>query len=132
MDGQVASPELIGGTPEQLTARLADLLVALGHVEARGVERGRRVADESGQRLEAVLLQLGLVTERGLAEGFASLLGLPLATAADYPAGEPLFAERLGARFLRNAGVVERARVGFERVVRDYESAPETPARPRR
>ena len=59
MDGQVASPELIGGTPEQLTARLADLLVALGHVEARGVERGRRVADESGQRLDAVLLQLG-------------------------------------------------------------------------
>ena len=44
MDGQVASPELIGGTPEQLTARLADLLVALGHVEARWevAETGRR------------------------------------------------------------------------------------------
>ena len=103
MDGQAALPEPPGSTPEQLTARLADLLVALGHVEARGVERGRRVAEESGQRLDAVLLQLGLVTERGLAEGFASLLGLPLATAADYPAGEPLFAERLSARFLRNA-----------------------------
>ncbi|MBL8334323.1 MAG: TetR/AcrR family transcriptional regulator [Rubrivivax sp.] len=35
------------------------------------------------------------------------------------------------ARFLRNAGTLERARVGFERVVRDYLAAPAPAAAPR-
>jgi AcrR family transcriptional regulator len=36
------------------------------------------------------------------------------------------------ARFLRNAGTLERARSGFERVVRDHEAAPVRAARARR
>jgi general secretion pathway protein E len=83
-------------------ARLAALLVERGHCDARTVERGRRVAAESGQRLDAVLIQLGLVSERGLADAYAALLGLPLATPERYPAAEPLFPERLPARFLRH------------------------------
>ena len=83
-------------------ARLAALLVERGHCDARTVERGRRVAAESGQRLDAVLIQLGLVSERGLADSYAGLLGVPLATPERYPAAEPLFADRLSARFLRH------------------------------
>ncbi len=83
-------------------ARLAALLVEHGHCDARTVERGRRVAAESGQRLDAVLIQLGLVSERGLADAYAALLGVPLATPERYPAAEPLFADRLSARFLRH------------------------------
>ena len=45
---------------------------------------------ESGQRLDQVLLQLGLVTERGLAEAYATLLGAPIAGPARYPEA-PLF-----------------------------------------
>ena len=57
----------------------------------------------SGQRVDAVLIQLGLVTERGLAEAYAELLNLPIATAARYPVDQPLFVERLSSRFLREA-----------------------------
>ena len=86
-----------------LVEGLAALLVELGQCDARTVERGRRVAADSGQRLDKVLLQLGLVTERGLAEAYARLLNLPVATPDRYPAAEPLFADRLSTRFLRSA-----------------------------
>lgn len=58
---------------------------------------------------------------------------------ADTDAGQMLFeihglilALHHDARFLRNAGTLERARIGFERVVRDHEAAPERAARTRR
>ena len=89
--------------PEDAMPVLAGILVAEGHCDERTVERGRRVAAESGQRLDSVLMQLGLVTERGLAAGYAALLGLPVATPARYPADTPLLAERLTPRFLRQA-----------------------------
>ncbi len=89
--------------PGALVEGLAALLVELGQCDARTVERGRRVAADSGQRLDKVLLQLGLVTERGLAEAYARLLNLPVATPDRYPAAEPLFADRLSTRFLRSA-----------------------------
>ncbi|MBC7799035.1 MAG: type II/IV secretion system protein [Gemmatimonadaceae bacterium] len=82
---------------------LAALLIEQGQCDARTVDRGRRVAQDSGQRLDKVLLQLGLVTERGLADAYAALLGLPIATPDRYPASEPLFADRLSSRFLRSA-----------------------------
>jgi len=63
---------------------LASILVRQGQCDAQTIDRGRRVAAESGQRLDQVLLQLGLVTERGLAEGYATLLGAPLAGRDDY------------------------------------------------
>ena len=81
---------------------LERVLVAQGHCDSRTIERGRRVAEESGQRIEAVLIQLGLITERALAEAYATLLGLPIVTPDRYPAAEPLFPDRLAARFLRN------------------------------
>ncbi len=80
--------------------RLARLLLEAGQCDARTLERGRRVAEESGTRLDAVLLQLGLISERGLADAYCSLLGMKLVTPERYPA-EPLLAERLTARFLR-------------------------------
>ena len=89
--------------PGALVEGLAALLIELGQCDARTVERGRRVAGDSGQRLDKVLLQLGLVTERGLAEAYARLLNLPVATPDRYPAAEPLFADRLSTRFLRSA-----------------------------
>lgn len=58
---------------------------------------------------------------------------------ADTDAGQMLFeihglilALHHDARFLRNAGTLERARIGFERVVRDHEAVPERAARTRR
>ena len=88
--------------PDQATGMLADLLVEQGHCDLRTIDRARRVAAESGQRLDRVLIQLGLIGERGLAEAFAALLGLKLTGPDRYPA-EPLLADRLTGRFLRSA-----------------------------
>ena len=82
------------------------MLVEHGHCDARTIERGRRVAAENGQRLDTVLIGLGLVSERGLATCYAALLGLPLATPERYPTAEPLFPERLPLRFLRDGRVL--------------------------
>ena len=81
---------------------LANILVRQGVCDAQTIDRGRRVAAESGQRLDQVLLQLGLVTERGLAEGYATLLGVQIAGPARYPEAAVL-PERLSPRFLRTA-----------------------------
>jgi general secretion pathway protein E len=81
---------------------LAGILLRQGQCDTQTIERGRRVAADSGQRLDLVLIQLGLVTERGLAEAYATLLAVPLAGPARFPEA-PLFPERLTPRFLRTA-----------------------------
>ncbi|HET7882951.1 MAG TPA: ATPase, T2SS/T4P/T4SS family [Acetobacteraceae bacterium] len=90
-------------------ASLPDILVRTGQCDARAIERGRRVADETGQRLDKVLLQLGLVSERGLADAYAAMLQLPVVHADRYPAETPLFVEALPARFLRNVRAIPLA-----------------------
>ena len=81
---------------------LATLLLADGTCDLRTLERARRVATESGQRLDKVLIQLGLVTERDLARAYVSLTGLDLALPASFPT-DPILPDRLAARFLRHA-----------------------------
>jgi general secretion pathway protein E len=88
---------------DQSIDALAGLLVANGQCDGRTIERAGRVAAETGQRLDSVLIQLGLLTERGLAESYAALLKLPIASPSRYPTTEPLLAERLTPRFLRQA-----------------------------
>jgi general secretion pathway protein E len=83
-------------------AKLGPALVESGAVDARTLERARRVAAETDRRLDRVLTQLGLISERGLAEAFSCLLGAPIAAASDYPDGA-LFIDCLHAKFLRRA-----------------------------
>ncbi len=83
--------------------QLAALLRSSGHCDDRALDRARRVAKEARHSLPTALLQLGLVTERGLAQAYAALLSLPLAGADRYPVDQPLLAGRLSARFLRAA-----------------------------
>ena len=82
--------------------RLADLMIDKSLCDARGLDRARRIAEESGQRIDAVLIQLGLLTERGLASAYAELLDIPIAAPARFPA-EAILPDRLSARFLRHA-----------------------------
>jgi general secretion pathway protein E len=91
----VAAPEF-----DDAVARLGATLVESGALDTRTLERARRVAAETGGRLDRVLTQLGLVSERSLAEALARLIKAPLVAVADYPE-EPLFADRLKAKFLR-------------------------------
>jgi general secretion pathway protein E len=89
-------------TDRQLDA-LGEILLRQGHCDQRTLERARRVAIESDQRLDSVLIQLGLVAERGLAEAYANLLSIPLATADRYPTVDPVLPDCLSAAFLRHA-----------------------------
>ena len=83
-------------------ADLGTALVEGGVIDQRTLDRARRVAADAGSRLDRILTQLGLLSERGLAEALAQILGVQLVTAADYP-DAPLFKERLGPKFLRRA-----------------------------
>jgi general secretion pathway protein E len=87
-------------TPEAAIEVLAATLIERGLLDAASLERGRRMASESGNRLDTVLTQLGLVSEYSLAEGLAAVMSLKIAAAADYPA-EPVLPERLRLKFLR-------------------------------
>jgi general secretion pathway protein E len=80
--------------------QLADILVLAGQCDARALERGRHVAGETGQRLDMVMLQLGLVSERGMAAGYAELLGLPTIDLERTPLDQPVLPDRLTGRFL--------------------------------
>jgi general secretion pathway protein E len=83
-----------------LVAKLGASLVDSGTIDRRTLDRARRVAAETGARLDQVLTQLGLVSDRGLAEALAQLIAAPLVGAADYPEA-PLFHDRLKPKFLR-------------------------------
>jgi general secretion pathway protein E len=82
--------------------RLGEILVAVGGLDQRSLERAGRVAAETGGRLDRVVTQLGMISERGLAEALAELVGAPLVRPGDYPEA-PLFFERLKPKYLRNA-----------------------------
>ena len=91
------------GPTDRHVARLAEVLLDGGYCDGKTIDRGRRVAIETGQALDDVLLQLGLISERDLAEAYASLLGVPVAAADRYSLDTPLYPERLSAKFLRHA-----------------------------
>ena len=81
-------------------AKLGPALIDSGAVDSRTLERARRVASETGGRLDRVLTQLGLISERGLAEALAQLVAVPIVRPADYP-DTALFVDRLKPKFLR-------------------------------
>jgi general secretion pathway protein E len=89
-------------TAGEALARLESTLVISGAIDQRTLDRARRVAAETGGRLDRVLTQLGLISERGLAQALAELVSAPLVGPRDYPE-EPLFVDRLRAKFLRKA-----------------------------
>src|SRR5579863_2180529 len=92
-----SGPDPISANADQTAdavTRLGATLVESGALDARTLERARRVAAETGARLDRVLTQLGLVSERSLAEALARQIGAPVVAAADYPEA-PLFVDRL-------------------------------------
>jgi general secretion pathway protein E len=93
--------EAVGQPPDELS-RLSDILLARGALDNRTLERARRVAADTGGRLDRVLTQLGMVSERDLAEALAELVGSVLISPADYPEA-PLFVDRLKPKFLHKA-----------------------------
>ncbi|MEM9301828.1 MAG: type II secretion system ATPase GspE [Pseudomonadota bacterium] len=89
-------------SPDQ---RLIDHLVGNGRVRETDVRKAERLAEESGHQTVAMLVSLGLISERDLAESMASLLELPLIGVKDYPEVPPGGVE-LPLRFMREQHAV--------------------------
>ena len=82
--------------------RLGEILIERGKLDQANLERALRLQAESGERLGALLVTLGLCAQRDVAEALASQLALPLVDANGYPEF-PILEERVSARFLREA-----------------------------
>ncbi len=87
---------------------VAELLSSSGRIGGNDLGRARRLADSSGEGLPRLLLRLGLVSEKDLAEAYSKVLELPLAQLADYPE-TPVMARGISLRFMRDAQVVPLA-----------------------
>ena len=82
--------------------RLGELLIERGKLDAGSLDRALRLQQDSGERLGALLVTLGLVAPRDVAEALAAQLGLPMLDVAGYPE-LPILEERVSSRFLRDA-----------------------------
>ena len=87
--------------PSFETALIARL-VKSDKINAASAERAERVRTETGEHVEAVLANLGLVSEKEIAEAAAAALGLPLARPEDFP-DAPVVENGLSPKFLREA-----------------------------
>jgi general secretion pathway protein E len=86
-------------------ASLDQLVIDRGLAPAETLARARLVQSETGERLDAVLTRLGMVSEQALAEAISDAARLPVVGPSDYPP-EPVAAERLSPRFLRDVKAV--------------------------
>ena len=84
---------------------LGELLVERGKLEPEKLQRARRLERDSGERLGPLLVQLGMVAERDLAETLAEELDLELAARDAYP-DTPAVPDRVTPEFLRAARAV--------------------------
>lgn len=78
----------------------AALLVREGLVEPSAVARARRAADAATERLDIVLVKLGLVSEADMCSAYAAYCELPVVQAGDIPL-QPILSEHLKLPFLK-------------------------------
>ncbi len=88
-----------------MSVDLGELLVEHQKLADADLQRARRVRDSTGESLETLLVKLGLVSERDLAEALAARLNLPLVRPADYP-DAPATNGAISPRFLKESRVV--------------------------
>ncbi|MDD2769523.1 MAG: type II secretion system ATPase GspE [Methylococcus sp.] len=87
-------------------AKFAEALVLRGKVRDMDLVRAKRLAAQADDlRLPALLVKLGVVSERDVAETLAEASGLPLVAPPDYPDVSPL-PEGVAARFLKDRHAV--------------------------
>jgi general secretion pathway protein E len=87
---------------------LGELLVEQGKLDPAGLARALRLAAASAEPVHSLMVKLGLVPERDVAEALAQLLQLPLAGPADFP-DLPMDGERVSVNFLKQARILPLA-----------------------
>ena len=85
--------------------RLGEILIERGKLDQPTLERALRLQQESEERLGALLVTLGVVAQRDVADALSEQLALPLVDAASYPEF-PILEERVSTRFLRETRVL--------------------------
>ncbi len=85
---------------DALEERIAEQLQARGRLKDHDLGRARRLLEESGGTLIALMTRIGLVSERDVAEASAEVLGLPLMAQRDFPEVAPPNVQ-LSLRFLK-------------------------------
>ena len=89
--------------PSEVAGSLDQLVLDRELVSPETLARARAVQSETGERLDAVLTRLGLISEVALAQAIARATGFRLATSDDFPA------EPVAAILLRRAFCATRA-----------------------
>ncbi|MBV9553898.1 MAG: type II secretion system ATPase GspE [Alphaproteobacteria bacterium] len=87
---------------------LAARLVAAGKLDDAAFERVARLQERNNARLEGLLVKLGLVQERDLAEALADELGLEIAGPEQFP-DAPLLGGRINQSYLRHNAILPLA-----------------------
>jgi general secretion pathway protein E len=89
-----------------LSKRIGEILVERGKLDPANLERALKLQEgEAREKIGVILLRLGMVSGRDLADALADQLDIPIAQASDYPE-LPLMEERISAKFLRDAQAV--------------------------
>ncbi|QBQ54178.1 type II secretion system ATPase GspE [Nitrosococcus wardiae] len=90
--------------PQSFEEKLGQYLVDRSKLRATEFRHARRLAMEEGIRFSAMLIRLGLISERDMAEAFSALLDLPLLGASDYDGGG--LNGQVSLRFLKESRAV--------------------------
>lgn len=103
---QAPEPDVPAERPPE--ARIVATLLERDKLTGADLGRARRLADEAGEPLLRMLVRLGLVSERDLAQAMSEALDLPLADAAAFPT-EAVAEGVFTLRFLKDARVLPLA-----------------------
>ena len=88
-----------------MSVDLGELLVERQKLAGADLQRAQRVRESTGEGLDTLLVKLGLVSERDLADALAAHLNLPLVRPGDYPE-IPATNGGVSPRFLKESRVI--------------------------
>jgi len=80
----------------------------LGELSPAAIERAARLSEQSGERIDSVLVKLGLIPERTLAAVYGDILGRPVLQSGDYPTSK-IESLQLPLHYLRHARMLPLA-----------------------
>jgi general secretion pathway protein E len=104
--------------------RIAQALLARGRLKEADLSRAQRLQAEAGGSISALLVRLGLVSERDMAEAASEVLDLPLLLSKDCPEAPPE-GVNLSLRFLKQHAVcpIGEDAAGVDLLVADPQDA---------
>ena len=101
-------PPPLGSSAGTVAEQFIDFAVERNLLDGSAADRARGALRRSGQSVDTVLSELGLLSEAGLVAAQSAFLDLPVARREEFPA-EPVAVDGLSPDFLRGAGLLPLA-----------------------